>query len=435
MLATDTSSYLLSEEEEDCLARKRRIEIVERQTRHPSITSATAGNGSSRDVGRHNAALVLQTMLADGPLARATLAERIGLTRGTVTRVTAKLLEINLLQELSLVRMPFGRPMVPLDISTEGRAVATVHLGASEMRIGLVGLRGVAFCERKIPYSLTDPKSMVAVVAEQVKRTVGQELGSRRLLGVGVSIGGWVDSDTGTVVHYAPLNWRNVPLASMLKDALRLPLAFDQMVRGMALAEMMFGSARGTRDFIELYVGNIVGAALIDDGRPRRGPRGAAGIVSHLPIPGASGARCSCGRNDCLESVASDTAVVERARNSGILAADENVYTLIGYARRGNEAAIALLDERAGYLAAASGLIIDLVNPTLLVLAGSPVQTPRLLEVFQAALTGASERTVGDTVPVLLSSLGEVAPTSASAALFLDEYYQDPFAYESSPLS
>lgn len=322
--------------------------------------------------------------------------------------------------------------MVPLEVSGESRAVVTVHLGFSEIRVGLVSLRGVTLHEVKVPYAGTEPQAVVETIRREVDRVVTAELGSLRLLGVGASIGGWVDADTGVVVHYAPLGWRDVPLAAMLAESLEWPLFFDQMVRGMALAEMMFGAARGTRDFVELYVGNIVGAAIVDEGILRRGPRGAAGSVAHLPVRNASGASCSCGRTDCLQSVASDVAILAQAKLDGFVPAEGDFFELAAMVRAGVSDATVLAAESARYLGEASAVIVDLVNPALLVLAGLQPQWPGFLESFTAAFSGAGEHD-GNEVEVALSAFGEITPTVASAALFLDAYYRDPFAYEPTP--
>ena len=98
---------------------------------------------TSADVGTANAAAVLQVLLAEGPLARAEIADRVGLTRGTVTRVTGRLLAIGLLVEGEPLPSQFGRPLVPLALAASARLSATAHLGAEEARLGLVGIDGM----------------------------------------------------------------------------------------------------------------------------------------------------------------------------------------------------------------------------------------------------------------------------------------------------
>src|SRR4051794_33449326 len=274
--------------------------------------------GSSADVGRVNAEAVLRALLAEGPLPRAAIADSVGVTRATVSRVTGRLIEIGLLREEEPIRPNLGRPLVPLALDGSDRAVATAHFGVSEMRIGLVDVRGDVLVERRFPNPDGGPADFVRLAAAELRSVVEDELGERHLLGVGASIGGWVNPETGYVVRFNALDWKDVPLARMLAAELDWPLRLDQMVRGIALAEGMFGAARHDRDFVELWLGNIIGAAVVTDGSIRRGASGASGLLGHMPVRGGESVECVCGRRGCLGSVASDYAALDRARSRGV---------------------------------------------------------------------------------------------------------------------
>ena len=84
--------------------------------------------GTTEGIGRANAATILSTVLVEGPLARSEIAERVGLTRATVTRVSNRLIEIGLLKEGSPRRENLGRPLIPLAMSGEDRVAISVHL-------------------------------------------------------------------------------------------------------------------------------------------------------------------------------------------------------------------------------------------------------------------------------------------------------------------
>lgn len=381
---------------------------------------------TSADVGTANAAAVLQVLLAEGPLARAEIADRVGLTRGTVTRVTARLLSIGLLVEGSPLPSQFGRPLVPLALAGSTRLSATAHLGASEARLGLVGIDGQTVVERRIRYSEVDPASIVCLVAEGLNALISAEAGKRQVLGVGVSIGGWVDAYSGRVIRFEPLDWNDVPLARLLTEALGRPVYFDQMVRGMALAEMMFGAAKGKTDFVEIFVGNVLGAAIVVDGKVRRGPRGAAGNIAHLPVRGEHAA-CACGRDGCLEALASELAVVRSAKEAGVLTAADGIAEL---SAKAVDPGLAhdLVMEQARRLGSAASTIVDFWNPDHLVLAGVLPGIVGFADEFRGALGESGAH--GRGIEVLASALGDSAPTVASAALLLDSYYRDPMKFE-----
>jgi len=380
------------------------------------------------ELGRANAATVLSCVLTEGPLARAEIAERVGLTRATVTRVSNRLLELGLLSEEPPRRDAPGRPMVPLAFHGGNRVTLAVHLGALESRVGVVDLRGRVLAESRDTYSGTDPAAILGVVAGRVRDAIVQESGRSRILGVGVSLGGWVDADAGEVVRFDPLGWEGVPLAAELRERTGLFVRADQMVRGLALAEKSFGAARDTSDFLELWTGNIVGAAVVLNGDVRQAPGGASGILTHFPVRGGWGRRCECGRLGCLAANLTDSAVVAEAVRRGLLAPGADFRALMRAATAGDRGVQAFTGELAHMAGEAAAAMADLINPRALVVAGLITTAPGYLDDFRAALWARTE--LGTGMEVRASAFGDLAPTIASASVVLDRYLQDPLAHE-----
>ena len=379
-------------------------------------------------LGRANAGLILAAVLAEGPLARAEIADRVGLTRATVTRVVARLIQLGLIREGRPRRDSPGRPMVPLTLAGDDRAVVSVHFGAHECRVGLVDLRGRVLDESRDRYATTDPELIVEMVGHRVAALVTKAAGRVRLLGVGASIGGWLQSENGEVVRFDPLGWQRVPLAALLARSIDLPLHLDQVVRGLALAERMFGAARGLDDFVEMWVGTVVGAAVVHDGVVRRGVTGASGMIAHFPTRDPSGTACDCGRFGCLESSVNDDAILEAARARGILGLGADVRDLVDLAQRGDDRARALLAEKGEIAGESAAALADVIDPAAWVIAGISTTADAFLEAFVRSFSAHAQRT--DTLDVRASAFGDLAPTIASASVLLDAYYRDPLGFE-----
>jgi len=99
-------------------------------------------------------------------------------------------------------------------------------------------------------------------------------------------------------------NWHEqVDLAKDLGDRLGVPVALGNDANVGLLGEWLAGAARGVRDALGLWLGTGVGGALILDGRPYLGARGAAGEIGHVVVQ-AGGALCTCGRRGCAEGYA-----------------------------------------------------------------------------------------------------------------------------------
>lgn len=379
-------------------------------------------------LGRANAGLVLAAVLADGPLARAEIADRVGLTRATVTRVVARLIELGLLHEGTPRRDSPGRPMVPLTLAGDDRAVVSVHFGAHECRVGLVDLRGRVLDESRDRYATSDPEQIVEMVGHRVSALAARVAGQVRLLGVGASIGGWLQSEHGKVVRFDPLGWHRVPLAALLARAIHLPIHLDQVVHGLALAERMYGAARGIDDFVEMWIGAVVGAAVVHDGVVRRGVTGASGMIAHFPTRDRAGAPCDCGRVGCLETSVNDVAILEGARSRGIAGPLTDVRDVVDLAQRGDDSARALLAEKGTIAGESAAALADLIDPTAWVVAGVLTTSDAFLEAFVRSFSMHAQRSAG--LDVRASAFGDLAPTIASASVLLDAYYRDPLGFE-----
>jgi predicted NBD/HSP70 family sugar kinase len=393
-----------------------------------SVSTTRLPVSTAEGLGRANAGLILAAVLSEGPIARAELADLVGLTRATVTRVVARLIEVGLLFEGSPRRDSPGRPMVPLSVSGDDRAVISVHFGAREFRVGLVDIRGRVLDESRERYGSDDPARVVESVAKRVRVTQNGKAAGLRILGVGVSIGGWVSSDAGQVVRFDPLGWRQVPLAKLLTRSLKLPVYLDQVVRGLAVAESMFGAARGLDDFVEVWVGNVVGVAIVQGGVVQSGTTGAAGMIAHFPTRNYSGPLCDCGRTDCLEKSINDLSVTATAQAAGIISAQSDVRDVVQLADSGDEFATNLLGEKGGITGEAAAAIANIIDPSGVVVAGVSTTAEVFLEAFVNAFTGRALRSDGLTVRG--SEFGDLAPTIASASVLLDAYFRDPLGFE-----
>jgi len=397
-------------------------------------TSAAGERRSAQpgDVRRQNVAEVMRTVLTRGPIARAEVARLTGLAPGSVTKLTARLVAAGLLREepsAPAERQP-GRPRVPVSIDPRHQLLG-IHVGLLWTTVGLVDLTGRIVMEAVLPHDgQTSFEHIVQLTVGRI-REVTSESGLDGLLGVGVSTGGWVDPDSGLVVEHPVLGWRDAPLRTAFAEKLDRPVLLDNTVRAMALAESWFGVGQDVRSLLHLFVGNIVGASIVTDGRMHRGPRSAAGYLDHLPVGVTTDDRCRCGRYDCLQAVASDVTVVAEARRRGLLAAGENLDDLAALAAGGSREASDLFETRARYVGYALALLVEILNPERVVLGGGVADHPEYLPYVRRGMIERLHRPL-HTDPddfVRATSFGRQAVMLASATLFLDAYYRDPMAY------
>ena len=175
--------------------------------------------------------------------------------------------------------------------------VAGVDVGGTNIEVGLVDDHHQVHAREKAPTPTDGPEAALSTIAELIAATDGDPIA------VGVGIPGVVHE--GRVLTVPNLGgWHEeVDLVGELGDRLGVPVGLGNDANVGLLGEWLDGAARGRRNVLGLWLGTGVGGALILDGRPFTGARGAAGEIGHVVVQ-AGGALCTCGRRGCAEAYA-----------------------------------------------------------------------------------------------------------------------------------
>ncbi|MEJ2540479.1 MAG: ROK family protein [Gemmatimonadota bacterium] len=253
------------------------------------------------------------------------------------------------------------------------------------------------------------------------------------LVGVCVGAPGAVDQESGVVRKAPNLGWSNVPLGRDLSKLLNLPVVVDNDVTVGAIGEHLHGAGKGSRHMAAVFVGTGVGGALIVDGKPVRGGRGAAGEFGHLiAIPG--GRRCGCGRRGCFEAYASRTAMEEILRERMAEGRDSAVPEIMaanGKTRmsssvieaaldRGDPLMMEVLGEVQGHLAVLVADLVNAVDPEVVVFGGGLVERlgGRFVDpIARRARKGFLQQEGAEGIRIVPGTLGDHAGTLGAAAV------------------
>jgi predicted NBD/HSP70 family sugar kinase len=333
--------------------------------------------------------VVLRAVLDHGPVARSTIARRTGLSPAAVTRHSADLAAFGLIRELPaapatpLAKKRMGRPHTPLDIELDRHVAAGLHIAATHSTLAVMDMRGHVLAQERLPHQATDPVSVLSTAADRLPDFATAHAGGRALLGVGVAVGGWVDPEHGVIVEHEPLRWRDVALRDLVAGHTGLPVHVDSHARALVRAEQLFGGVGEADSVVHLFVGNVVDAAIVTGDTVHHGPRSAAGDIAHQPL-GDPTVRCPCGRSGCLQATVSDRAIVDKAMAERIITVPA-LPALIDAAQRGDPAARRLFHDRAASLGGAVALLLDVLNPEVLVVTEAGlIYLPDCLDVLHA---------------------------------------------------
>ncbi|MEU6304674.1 ROK family transcriptional regulator [Streptomyces chartreusis] len=389
---------------------------------HPTGAGRALPN-TQQGMRRRNLASVMHTVSAEGPLSRAAVASRIGLTRAAVSTLVDELIRSGLLEELGPERPGrVGRPGSALAVSGHGPAGIGAEIGVDHLAVCAVDLRGEVRA-RAVRHGANRGRAAGPVLEEldALVRQVVAEAEREGLwpAGLAVAVPGLVARDTRTVVRAPNLDWRDTDLAELLPTD--FPLAVGNEADFGALAELWLGD--GTpRDFLHVSAEIGIGAAVVVDGGLLRGTRGFAGELGHVPVE-PYGPECPCGGRGCLEQYAGEEAVL---RAAGLEPGEDRVGLLAKRAAEGDEDVRRALRDAGTALGIALTGAVNLLDPESVVLGGALAGlAPWLLPSLEAEL---ARRTAGPACPVSVSRLGPEGPLLGAAHSVVRGVLDDPVA-------
>jgi predicted NBD/HSP70 family sugar kinase len=336
-------------------------------------------------VGDATAASIFVTVLTRGPIARNAIAQRLGLSPATVSKAVRPMVDAGYLTESGMsgedtAQARPGRPLVPLRVVAEREYVVGLKLAADHISGVAVDLLANvrATAEAPLPgHDITQAVAAMTGLVETLRAEVTRLGGQVTRLGVG--LGGHVDTRRG-LVRYAPfLEWRDVPLAELLTAATGLPVVVENDVNSLTVAEQWFGAGVDVPSFAVVTIGVGVGCGFVVDGSLVHGAAGLAGEIGHVPIL-PDGPKCPrCGNRGCVESVASEEAILHRVRAA---CGDPHldITAAAALARDNHAGAAAAFTDAGDALGRALAIVANLLNPHRIVLSGEGLSASDLFE-------------------------------------------------------
>ena len=319
---------------------------------------------------------------------RIKLAEDTGISRATVTTITAEFLLGGLIEEVardgSGSDARRGRPRVDLKIRGAARLVAGVKVSARSLSLVLLDFEGTKLgaLETELTRSVFSPTDLAAVIRKAVSDLVqGAGRNQAEISGIGVGIAGVVRASSG-FVHWSPsLSQRNVEFGAVLTDALGVPAFVDNDANLVAVAEQAFGLGQAHSDFIVVTIESGVGMGLVIGGDLYRGTRGCGAEFGHTKVH-LDGALCRCGQRGCLEAYVGDYALLREALtipgSDPAINPGEQIEALLSAAKAGDVTAKSIVDRAGRMFAMGLANLVNIFDPQLIILAGEQMQFDHL---------------------------------------------------------
>jgi predicted NBD/HSP70 family sugar kinase len=260
---------------------------------------------------------------------------------------------------------------------------------------------------------------------------------AEKIIAIGFSMPGLVDSIGG--VNYTYLRFGKKTLLENLEAHFQKKIFLENDARAMTLAEYKFGSEHSYKNVLGLFIGWGIGLGIIIDGKIYQGASGFAGEFSHSPIFESREITCSCGKKGCLEAVASGTAIVRMAEEAIKLDKDSILARMVRdhqgelepdlvveAALAGDQRAITILSEAGLDLGRGISMLIQLLNPELIIIGGSVAEANQyLITPMQQALNIYSMAKSREKSKLALYQLGKDVGLMGGVAVVNEKLFED----------
>ena len=293
-----------------------------------------------------------------------------------------------------------------------------IEVTSSDVRVGLVDVHQHMLASEVFPM---EREKKPEEVIKQIGRTALALLGERDISmdqcsGAGVGIPGTIDRKTGTVVYSNNIRWEQVPVAKLLAAYLPVPIKVANNADCAVLGEASVGAARDCQDVVMLTIGSGVGAGILLNGRLFEGGRLGGSELGHMVIE-QSGRPCTCGRQGCLETYASLTAlkrdVGERCgRTLG-------TWEIFRQYENGDQAVSEVVEEYMDRLGTGVVNIVNIFRPQVLLLGGAIARQGEYLlnPLRETVRKNCFGQKYGEVPEIELAALGEETGMIGAASL------------------
>jgi predicted NBD/HSP70 family sugar kinase len=372
---------------------------------------------------------------------RADIAKHLALSRTTVSTAVASLMQLGLVEEQPVIQDDTtagrGRPGIPLKIRTDRWFAVGASFHTSTWFFVITDLTSKVVYKYSLKLSELSVDLFLHNLIKGLKHVI-KKCPGRLLPMIGVGVPGLVNDKTGVILDAEDLGWHNILLGETILRHTGLPAVVLNRHRACALAEAGFELHQRADTFIYLGIDTGIIAAVIANGRLLAGANHCAGEIGHT-IVDPHGAICQCGKQGCLQAMASlgalNRIIVEAYRADGDSFPNDDPFhrylekglfipgeAIMDAACYNHPVALAALRRISKYLGLAIGNLVNLLNPQTIILGGSLTfsRSELLTEFVTAEVARTAMAFPFSVVRILSSRLGIYSGAIGAASLPLE---------------
>ncbi|MGL4859178.1 MAG: ROK family protein, partial [Enterobacteriaceae bacterium] len=303
-----------------------------------------------------NSALVYRLIDMRGPISRSQIAEIGQLAPASITKITRQLLDRGLIKELEQQISTGGRRAISIICETRAFQAVAVHLGRHDITITLYNLQCDVLAQQHIAHDEETQQALEQCLLDNIDQFIRQHKDKiSELIAIAVTLPGLIDSNSGNIKYMPTVEIEDEwPLVQNMEAHFKRKCFVGHDIRSLALAEHYFGATRDCSDSLLVRVHRGIGAGIIINNDIVISSQGNAGEIGHIQVE-PLGSPCHCGNFGCLETIAANSAIEQRALrllsqgHSSILRKEQcDIISICNAANQGDRLACELL-EQVGY--------------------------------------------------------------------------------------
>lgn len=337
--------------------------------------------GSNELIRGINSRLVLEKILNEGPVSRASIAASLGLTKATVSTIVSNLIEEKLIREIGSDSAALGRKPILLEFCKENGNIISIDLGVDSITAFTSDLKGnnCGLKQFRNHYKREEIIDGLIGIIKKVRSSLPNTVFG--VISICIGIHGTVHENEITFAPY--YDYAALPIASVLKDELGIPVILENEANLSIIGEKCF--CFNAQNLIGISVHSGIGVGIILNGKLFTGSNGNAGEFGHTIVE-AHGRKCPCGNQGCLEQYASERAILNnyaKATNRKSISIDN----LIMDYNNGDEIAVSMVNRFVKYIAVGINNLINTFNPEIVIInSGFTIYIPDLIDKIDSEL-------------------------------------------------
>lgn len=376
---------------------------------------------------------ILKAIYFKGPLSNSELSSLIKLSTPKINSLLLELIEEGLALELGRGDSSGGRRPNMYGLIKDSFYVVGITININRTIISIFNSNNEKVSgPHYFPIKMQADPTIFEKVSNKLEQILDKlKISIEKVLVAGIEIPGLINQKEGVNKTYFP-NVTN--LSDELKRTFGMPVYFSHDSKIRTFAEQHFGLAKNKQNVLLLQADWGLGLGIIIDGKLYLGKSGYSGEFGHLPIAD-NGTLCSCGKQGCLETIASATAIVRMAQEgikkgqSSLIRDLTNnnmdkieISTVIQAANNGDQFAISIFTEAGRWLGRGIAYLLQIFNPELIIIGGRVAEANQfILAPIQQAIHTYSNRDISNNTEIKFSELGYEAGPMGVAAYALEK--------------